>query len=123
MTQTASPIRIGKCVVCKRTYRAAGNETVWCDCRKGIVCDDRTHTFHDEPGGTPDHPVTGIRWQTVKVTVTEHDCDSRCQHARSGKCACSCGGRNHGIAFAIAAAHNAARRQQTAPADTDLTLF
>jgi hypothetical protein len=131
MTQTTAAPLIGRCVACKRTFRVASEiqaRITSCDCRQGIECSDWAHQ-HGQTGGvpTPDHPVTAIRWRTVKATVTDKDCDSRCQHARSGKCACSCGGQNHGAAFTVAFTHNTARRAQPAPAEPDadepLALF
>ena len=76
MTQTtaAAPL-IGRCVVCRRTYRAASEVQVraigGCECRKGVQCSDWSHQ-HGMPGGVPgaDHPATAIRWRPVKVTVT-----------------------------------------------------
>lgn len=103
MTQATTPTtEIGKCVACNRTHRRqTGGPALWCTCRAGIPCDDRSHE-HGKPGGvsTPDHPVTAIRWRAVKVTLTNTVCDARCQSARSDKCACSCAGRNHGASHA-----------------------
>jgi len=32
-----------------------------------------------------------------------HKCDARCLSSAGGKCECACGGRNHGMAYAVAA--------------------
>lgn len=37
----------------------------------------------------------------VKVTVTDRKCNAACQNGFSNKCACSCGGRFHGLANRI----------------------
>lgn len=41
--------------------------------------------------------ATGVR---VKGFVTEHVCDARCTSAKGPNCECSCGGKNHGQAYA-----------------------
>lgn len=36
----------------------------------------------------------------VNGTLNEsHACNAKCQSSKSGVCACSCGGKNHGIAY------------------------
>ena len=38
--------------------------------------------------------------KAVKGTTTEKDCHPECRNARSNKCFCSCGGKNHAINLA-----------------------
>lgn len=38
----------------------------------------------------------------VEATVSHKNCDGRCTAAKSHKCACECGGLNHGVAHMVA---------------------
>jgi hypothetical protein len=100
VTATTARVFIGKCVVCSRRFRVEGVEAqraTWCDCRKGIECTDWSHGHGSVSYPELDHPDTFIKWQPVKVKLTTRRCDARCEDANSAYCACSCGGRNHGI--------------------------
>jgi hypothetical protein len=46
------------------------------------------------------HAPEKARLRNVKGTTTDRECDSRCMGAVGPSCECSCGGRNHGAAFA-----------------------
>lgn len=47
------------------------------------------------------HPKYPIQYKELKGTFNpEHKCDDRCTHAKGHTCDCSCGGANHGIAWA-----------------------
>lgn len=37
------------------------------------------------------------------VVVPDHKCDARCTGAKGHDCECSCGGKNHGAGYAVAA--------------------
>lgn len=87
MTATATATAaLGKCVRCAKVYRASRYVRTYLgsceDCRIG----DWTPT---------------IRWSRVKATVTATECDAVCTSAKGDKCACSCGGDNHGAAHGL----------------------
>ena len=43
-----------------------------------------------------------VRWTKVSAKVNDaHECDGACRSAKSPKCSCECGGRNHGIAYEV----------------------
>jgi hypothetical protein len=103
MTQTQTPaVFIGKCVACKKTYRGIG--PLWCDCRN-VDCDSPYCAPFDyeirEIVLPHRHPKTAVKAKALKVLPSEHDCDGRCTSAKSDKCACVCGGANHGSAYGI----------------------
>ncbi len=37
-----------------------------------------------------------------KTRVTKHECNGKCMASTSGVCECSCGGKNHGMAYTAA---------------------
>jgi hypothetical protein len=39
-----------------------------------------------------------VKTTPLRVRITATECNGECQSAKSDKCACSCGGHNHGIA-------------------------
>jgi hypothetical protein len=126
-TETPSPVLIGLCVNCKhpfrfevspeiagtigaltspcipRALRSAGVEAPRCHCRDGVRCPEM-------PNGIPEcgdswcegHGTSDVRWQPLKVTLKPGvPCSpGGCQKARSRNCICSCGGANHGLAWA-----------------------
>lgn len=115
---------IGRCVKCRKTYRwdipaehqtsnpywlPSGVARPWCPCRAGVACQDPTHTLRSgallEDGSGHDHPHTAINFKPLGVTYVESKrCDRSCEGASSAKCACSCGGANHGRVHALDAA-------------------
>jgi hypothetical protein len=106
------PAYIGKCVICKATHRWDVPEALrtsnphwlpegrpWCLCRTGVACEDRFHGGMEDTlnGGGHDHPCTAVNFKPLNGTYVETKrCDAACENASSNKCACSCGGRNHG---------------------------
>lgn len=40
-----------------------------------------------------------VKWATGKGKVTTAECDGACRSAKSLKCSCQCGGRNHGANY------------------------
>ena len=48
-------------------------------------------------------PVNGqrsqVRWSKITAKVTATECDSACTSAKGSRCACECGGTNHGMAY------------------------
>lgn len=82
-------IWLGRCLACKAPHRitAAPDRIpdVWCSCR-----------------ADHGHPLTGIRWQTIKGTTNATKCNRRCEDSTSNICNCSCGGRNHGATYQVA---------------------
>lgn len=93
MTQTETPApSIGKCVRCATVYRVAG--------------DPRHAELGSEAPGfcgcaaAQGLPYSFVKWQQVKATYKASvRCDGRCHAAKSTKCVCECGGRNHGVAL------------------------
>lgn len=96
-TATIAPaFQIGSCVFCKTTYRVEsvdgryitdlGGETLgYCGCRKAQGFTDSAVKFG----------------KVVEVVFAEEvACGGRCYSAKSTTCKCSCGGENHGAAFA-----------------------
>lgn len=43
---------------------------------------------------------TDLAFEGVAGTVTRHVCNDKCMASKGFQCECSCGGRNHGRAFA-----------------------
>lgn len=41
-----------------------------------------------------------MKYGEIKAVTTDHVCDARCTNATGHKCECSCGGVNHGLAYA-----------------------
>lgn len=52
--------------------------------------------------GQPYTVRAGIGWKPVRVTVTATKCTGTCRSAKSDKCSCECGGRNHGRSLGLA---------------------
>lgn len=55
-----------------------------------------------EAYGQPWEQRAGIRWATVKARTTSTACSGACTSAKSDRCACECGGRNHGRSLGLA---------------------
>lgn len=102
-TTTTGTVFVGKCLACKTAYsyietaRGAHNgyrpNSPYCPCRADIACTER-NCISSEPHT---HPVTAIKFTAVNSTVTDGPCAAACTGAFSNKCACSCGGHNHGM--------------------------
>lgn len=128
--ETPSRVLMGRCVYCRHPYRiavspvlaarigvlayssgipgvlrSAGVEAPRCHCRDGVRCPKM-------PNGNPEcgdswcegHGTSDVKWQQLKVTLNPAVTCSPggCQNARSRNCTCSCGGVNHGLAWAAA---------------------
>jgi hypothetical protein len=120
MTDTAPTgpsILIGRCTVCKRTYRAeipsdwpvwpstatraayAAGYSVRCDCREGVRCPE-------DENGCPScwdwrcdgHWFTQIEYRPLRITYKPGAVcgPGNCWGARSSECTCSCRGEHHG---------------------------
>ena len=48
-------------------------------------------------------PVNGsrshVKWAKLSAKVSHNECGSECRSAKSNRCACECGGDNHGAAW------------------------
>lgn len=85
MTTATATAALGKCVACAKVYRTASYTGTYAgsceDCRVG--------------NWTP-----RIKWTRIRATVSAHECGGDCTSTKGDKCICSCGGKNHGIAWA-----------------------
>lgn len=83
-TATVITAALGKCVSCAKVYRGEFTATYAGSCEDCRVGD-----------WTP-----RIRWTRIRATISAHECGGDCTTAKGEKCICSCGGTNHGIAWA-----------------------
>lgn len=58
-------------------------------------CEPVTTTAH----GRPWTQRSNVKWTGLKARKTDATCDAACMSAKGDKCACECGGENHGAAL------------------------
>lgn len=101
---TATGRMIGKCFTCKRVYVAESLEqasTMFCDCCAN-GCIRRPSACFMSYGGQPHaHPVSAIKWATIKTRHSAKRCSGACTSAKSDSCVCECDGANHGRDYAL----------------------
>lgn len=93
---------IGRCRKCKLPHRAEfTRKSTWSTSGRCWVA-----RLYDAHGPIP-YPAVLCCGQTVYLdpirgSVSDHPCDPRCTNATGRDCECSCGGKNHGAAHALA---------------------
>lgn len=86
---------IGTCTACAATYLFVGSTYD----RNGQVCVCGTGLSHFTQ--VKGQLKSRVRWSKISAKTTRTECDGACRSAKSDTCACSCGGDNHGIAWAL----------------------
>jgi len=98
LATTAQPTRyLGRCPICKRAVRR--------DVRGEIPCPSGCHTvvfYRDGNGKLTSRPGWEqiVYMYRIKGVFSDKKCDRKCTHAVGHTCDCSCGGANHGAAWA-----------------------
>lgn len=84
-----------RCEICKGAKRTVTSQPLKCQRCTAIY----SKWVGGEKIGYQGYP-RAMRVKRIVGIVTDHVCDPRCTSAIGSKCECSCGGANHGMAYA-----------------------